>query len=89
MMHYILLIFKDIRINGYRIENMNEDNTKCLYIIFIVYGKKLIMEKLSAFSFGLYHTNIRPIESYVIVNQKFNDPKILLFDMTGWVTLGP
>ena len=25
------------------------------------------MEKLSTYSFGLYHTNIKPIESYVVV----------------------
>ena len=63
-----LLSFKDICRNGYHIEIMNEGNIKCLYITSIVYDKKLIMEKLSAFSFGLYHTNIKPIESYVVVN---------------------
>ena len=62
-------------IDGYHIETMNEGNTKCLYITPIVYGKKLIVEKLSTFSFGLYHMTIKPIESYVVVNQKFNDPK--------------
>ena len=70
-----LLSFKDIHNNGHHIENMNEGNTKCLYIICIVSRKKLIMEKLLASSFGLYHTNIKPIESYVVMNQKFNDPK--------------
>ena len=56
-----------------------------LYIASIVFGKKLIMEKLSTFSFGLYHTNIKPIESYVVVNQKFNDPKtfVLWHDRVG------
>ena len=34
------------------------------------------MKKLSAFSFGLYHTTIKSIESYVVMNEKFNDPKI-------------
>ena len=82
-----LLNVKYIRINGYHIETMNEGNTKCLYITSIVYDKKLIMEKLLAFSFGLYHTNIKSIESYVVMNQKFNDP--MFFGMTGWVTLGP
>ena len=57
---------------------MNEGNTKCLYITSIVFVKKLIMQKLLAFSFGLYHTNINPIESYIVVNQKFNDPKIFV-----------
>ena len=61
---------------------MNEDNTKCFYITSIVYGKKLIVEKLLAFSFGLYCTSIKLIESYVVVNQKFNDSKnfILWYD---------
>ena len=71
-----LLNFKDIHRNGYHIETMNEDNVEHLYIISIISGQKLIMEKLSAFSFGLYHTTIKPIESYVVVNQKFNDPKV-------------
>ena len=62
-----LLNFKDIRRNGCHIETMNEGNTKCFYITFTIYDKKLIMEKLSTYSFGLYHTNIKPIESYVVV----------------------
>ncbi|WJZ98367.1 hypothetical protein VitviT2T_016895 [Vitis vinifera] len=44
----------------------------------IVIDVKLIMEKLPAFSSGLYHTTIKPIESYVVVNQKFNDPKVFV-----------
>ncbi|RVX03802.1 Copia protein [Vitis vinifera] len=36
------------------------------------------MEKTPAFSSGLYHTTIKPIESYVVVNQKFNDPKVFV-----------
>ena len=74
-----LLNFKDIGRNGYHIETMNEGNTECHYITSIIYGKKLIMEKLSAFSSGLYHTNINPIESYFVVNQKFNDLKTFAF----------
>ena len=73
-----LLSFKDIYINGYLIETMNGDNVKYLYITLIISGQKLIMEKLLAFSFGLYHTIIMPIESYVIINQKFNDPKVFV-----------
>ena len=69
-----LLSFKDIRINGYHIETMNEDYVEYLYITSIISGQKLIMEKLSTFSFGLYHTTIKPIESYIVENQKFNDP---------------
>ena len=73
-----LLSFKDIYINGYLIETMNGDNVKYLYITLIISGQKLIMEKLLAFSFGLYHTIIMPIESYVVINQKFNDPKVFV-----------
>ena len=64
-----LLSFKGIRRNEYHIETMNGCNTRCLYITSIVYGKKLIMEKLS------YHTNIKFIKSYIVMNQNFNDPK--------------
>ena len=64
---------------------MNEGNTECLYITSIVYGKKLIIEKLSPYSFVLYHTNIKPIESYVVLNQKFNNPMtfVLWHDKLG------
>ena len=73
-----LLSFKDIHINGYHIETMNESNTKCLYITSIISRKKLIVEKLSTISSELYHTTIKPIDSYVVVNQKFNDPNIFI-----------
>ena len=36
------------------------------------------MEKLLALSFRLCHTTKKPIESYVVVNQKFNDPKVFV-----------
>ena len=72
------LSFKDIRRNGYHIETMNEDNVEYLYITSIISGKKLIMKKLLAFSSRLYHTTIKSIESYVVVNQKFNDPKVFV-----------
>ena len=71
-----LLSFKDIRRNGYHIETMNEGNKECLYITSIISGKMIVAEKLLAFSSGLYHTTIKSIESNVVVNQKFNDPKI-------------
>ena len=73
-----LLSFKDIYINGYLIETMNGDNVKYLYITLIISGQKLIMEKLLAFSSRLCHITIKPIESYVIINQKFNDPKVFV-----------
>ena len=79
------LSFKDIHRNGYHIETMNDGNKKCFYITYIVYGKKLVVETLLAFFTGLYHTTIKSIESYVVVNQKFNDPKtfVLWHDRLG------
>ena len=71
-----LFSFKHIRKNGYHIETMNEGNKKSLYITSIIYGKKIVAKKLTAFSSGLYHTTIKPIETYAVMNQKFNDPKI-------------
>ena len=73
-----LLSFKDIRRNGYHIETMNEDNVGYLYITSIISGQKVIMEKLPTFFSGLYHTTIKPIESYVVMNQNFNDPKVFV-----------
>ena len=57
---------------------MNEDNVEYFYITFIIFGQKLIMEKLSTFSSRLYHTTIKPIESYFVMNQKFNDLKVFV-----------
>ena len=64
---------------------MNDGNKVCLYITSIVSGKKLVVEILSAFSTRLYHTTIKPIELYAVVNQKFNNPKtfVLWHDMLG------
>ena len=55
---------------------MNECNKECLYITSIIFGKNMVVEKISVFSFRLYHTTIKPIESYAVMNQMFNDPKI-------------
>ena len=55
---------------------MNEGNKESLYITSIIYGKKIVVEKLSTFSSRLYHTTIKSIESYAVMNQKFNDQKI-------------
>ena len=81
-----LLNFKDICRNGYHIEIMNEDNVEYLYITSIISSQKLIMEKLSAFSYGLYHATIKLIESYVVMNQKFKDLKVFIIwhDMLGY-----
>ena len=82
------LSFKDIRKNGYHIETMNEGNKESLYITSIIYGKNIVEEKLLAFSPRLYHTTIKPIESYDITNQEFNDPKIFTLWHNRLVHLG-
>ena len=56
-----LLNFKDIRYNGYHIETNNEGSEEFLYITSIVSSKKLILEKLPTFSFGLYYTTMKTI----------------------------
>ena len=80
-----LLNFKVIYKIGYHIETMNESNMECLYITFIVYGKKIILEKLSAFSSRFYHTTIKLVKSYIVMNQKFSILKFftLLHDKLG------
>ena len=54
---------------------MNDGNKESLYITSLISSKKFVVETLLAFSTRLYHTTIKPIKSYVVVNQKFNDPK--------------
>ena len=56
-----LLSFKYIHKNGHHIATMNEGNKECFYITSIVYGRKVVMEKLSAFSSRLYQMTIKPI----------------------------
>jgi hypothetical protein len=63
-----LISFKDIRLNGYHVETTNEDSDKYLYITSIILGHELILEKLLAFSSGLYYTTIRTIESHVVMH---------------------
>ena len=49
---------------------------KVIKKVYIIYGKNVVAEKLLAFSSMLYHTTIKLIESYVVMNQEFNDLKI-------------
>ncbi|KAG4208202.1 hypothetical protein ERO13_A03G116652v2 [Gossypium hirsutum] len=63
-----LLSFKDIRLNGYHIETMNEKNVEYLYITNVECGKKYVLEGLPAFSSGLYYTHISVIKSHVTTN---------------------
>ena len=73
-----LLSFKDIRRNGYHIETMNHDANEYLLITSIISRQKCILEQLRSLSCGFYHTTIRSIESYAIMNQKFNDSNAFL-----------
>ena len=73
-----LLSFKDIRRNGCHIETINEDDKEHLLITKIISSQKLVLEKLSALSSGLYYTKMRTIESHVVMHQKCIDPKIFM-----------
>ena len=66
-----LLSFKDIRQNGYQVETNYKNNIEYLYIAFIVSHEKRVLETPSAFSSGLYYTDIRVIETYATINPKF------------------
>jgi hypothetical protein len=73
-----LISFKDIHLNSYHVETTNEGSDKYFYITSIISGQKLILEKLSAFSFGLYYTTIRTIESHVVIHQKCSNPNMFM-----------
>ena len=68
-----LMSFKDIHNNGYHIKITNKANVEYLCITTIVLGKKSVLEKLSAFSFYLYYTNISNIEAHVTGNHKLTN----------------
>ena len=71
--------FKNIYKNEYHIKTINIDNIKYYYTTSFIYSKELIMEKILAFSFELYHTTIKLIELYDVVNQKFIDSNFFIF----------
>jgi hypothetical protein len=73
-----LISFKDIRLNGFHVETTNEGSEEYLYITSIISGQKLILEKLPAFSSGLYYTTIRIIESHAVMHQKCSNPKMFM-----------
>ena len=68
-----LLSFKDIRRNGYHLETINEGNIEWLCITTFKLREKRILEKLVAFSCGLYFTTITMIESHNVIKQLFDD----------------
>ena len=57
---------------------MNDDSNEYLLITSIIFREKHILEKLPSYSYGLYQTIIRPIESYAVMNQKFYDLKTFM-----------
>ncbi|KAG2669237.1 hypothetical protein I3760_14G025300 [Carya illinoinensis] len=63
-----LLSFKDVHRNGCHIETTNEENKEHLLITKIILSQKLILEKLSTLSSELYYTEIRTIESHVVMH---------------------
>ena len=70
-----LLSFKDIRKNGYHVETMNENGVKYLWLTSYKTGQKQVLEKMRAYSSGLYGTIISPLETYAVTNQKLVDQK--------------
>ena len=80
-----LLSFKNICHNGYHIETTYDNNKEYLCITHIVSSQKLVVEKLSAFSSGLYYTTITTIELNMVMSQKISHPDIfmLLHDRLG------
>ena len=60
------------------IETNNKGSKEYLYIISIVSGQKLILEKLHVFSSELYCTTKRTIETNVVVHQKCSNPTIFM-----------
>jgi len=57
---------------------MNEREIEYLRIISIASCHKPVVENFLVFSCGLYFTTIRTIEPSIKMNQKFNDPKLML-----------
>ena len=58
-----LLSLKDIRLNGYHMETMNENDIEYLFLTSFKTGQKQVLEKMRTLTPGLYGTVIYPIES--------------------------
>ena len=71
--HRNLLGLKVIRQNSYHVETDNEGKVEFFYITTTNVEKKIVHEKLSALSSGLYYTNISTVESHVVVNKRFTN----------------
>ena len=62
----ILINFKAIRQNGYHMETKTINEKEFLCLTTESNGTKIILERMLAYSLGLYLTHIRPIEINVI-----------------------
>jgi hypothetical protein len=69
-----ILSLKNIQLNGYRIEIVNDNGIEYLYIISNISIEKQMLKKLHALSSGLYYTSTGTIKVNAIMNQKFNKP---------------
>ncbi|GAV69388.1 hypothetical protein CFOL_v3_12889, partial [Cephalotus follicularis] len=63
-----LFSFKDIRLNGYHIETINENGKEYFYITANASDRKQILEKLPGLSSRLYIMKIRAIKSHNVVD---------------------
>ena len=66
---------------------MNDNENEYLLITSIIYGQNCTLEQLPSLSCGLYQTTIRYIESYAVMNQKFNDSNVFFtLARTTWAS---
>nr|GEV66582.1 uncharacterized protein [Tanacetum cinerariifolium] len=79
-----LLSFKDIRKNGYHIETASKGKVEYLHVTNMIMGKKYVLEKLPAFSSGLYYTKINVIES-----KELNISHLRIFGCAVYVPIPP
>jgi len=77
-----LLCFKEIRLNGYYIETVNDNGIEYLYIVSNVSTRKQTLKKLLVLSSGLYYTSISTIEVNAKWTRSSMNQIILLFCMT-------
>ena len=67
-----------MRRNGYHIKTTYDNNKEYLCITYIVSSQKLVMEKLSTFSSGLYYFTITTIELNMVMSKKLSHPNIFM-----------
>ena len=71
-----LLSFKDVRQNGFHIETMNENGNEYLCLTAHVSGRREVVEKLPAYSSGLYFTHISPFEINMVSRRSPDNHKV-------------